>query len=300
VTTVGSIVSDATRKMYGSMAETLNLLGAAYVAGSGRLRLRYANRNIIPGTVLSCGLNTWYVLEGDPTGEEIIVLPSFDGGPDEDMPEGSTVMVRPKVTIFQAFSEVSDENVSLSSPVNGLFAIKKWSSVVDTTWGTYPVDPTVGVIHRVLSVRYLRPGSVDEWVEVPNGSFDFQPDGSGGQVVKVTGLIPGGTTVEFSGAGPFLRPTGLDQDIADIFHPEHLGDIPALGAAAAMLLTQESRRLQPLAQGDPRRAEEVPATSNSSAAREMRRAQKARIDEEYARMVRLWPWQVPMPREKVR
>jgi hypothetical protein len=62
-------------------------------------------------------------------------------------------------------------------------------------------------------------------------------------------------------------------------------DIPALGAAVKLLFTTESRRTQVSTQGDSRRPDEVPVSSNSAIAGQMSRLYKARVQEEMSRLV---------------
>jgi len=62
-------------------------------------------------------------------------------------------------------------------------------------------------------------------------------------------------------------------------------DIPSLGAAIELLQTTESRRTQISSQGDSRRPDEVPVTSNSSIANQLQRMYKSRVQEEMSRLV---------------
>jgi hypothetical protein len=61
-------------------------------------------------------------------------------------------------------------------------------------------------------------------------------------------------------------------------------DIPPLGVTMMLLNTTENRRNQVQTQVDPRRADEVPATANTSAATQMRRLYRERVQDEYARL----------------
>jgi hypothetical protein len=88
----------------------------------------------------------------------------------------------------------------------------------------------------------------------------------------------------------FRAAQGLSDDpIGDCGLMDSMLDIPSLGAAVSLLRTTESRRAQIAAQGDPRRADEVPPGSNSSAARELAREYQSRIDEERIRLTNLYP-----------
>jgi hypothetical protein len=66
-------------------------------------------------------------------------------------------------------------------------------------------------------------------------------------------------------------------------------DIPVLGAAIELLLTTESRRTQVQTQGDSRRPEEVPISSNSAIAGQLQREYQSRVREEMTRLVTRLP-----------
>jgi hypothetical protein len=66
-------------------------------------------------------------------------------------------------------------------------------------------------------------------------------------------------------------------------------DIPPLGAASNLLRTTESRRTQISSQGDTRRPDEVPVSSNSSIASQLDRQYRDRVQEEMIRLVNRIP-----------
>ena len=66
-------------------------------------------------------------------------------------------------------------------------------------------------------------------------------------------------------------------------------DIPPLGAAASLLRTTDARRNQITAQGDARRAAEVPSSVNLSTASVLDREYKMRVQDEYARLIQRLP-----------
>jgi hypothetical protein len=108
--------------------------------------------------------------------------------------------------------------------------------------------------------------------------------------VRLLISIPSGTEIEFTYKAPFAMATSLDDDpVADLGLSDSMLDIPALGAAIELLYTTESRRTQVTSQGDSRRPDEVPVTSNSSIAAQLQRTYKARVQEEMSRLVTRMP-----------
>jgi hypothetical protein len=109
-------------------------------------------------------------------------------------------------------------------------------------------------------------------------------------VIRLLISIPSGTEIEFAYKAPFSQATSLDDDpIADLGLSDSMLDIPALGAAVELLFTTESRRTQVSTQGDSRRPEEVPVSSNSAIAGQLSRLYKARVQEEMSRLVTRLP-----------
>lgn len=291
MTTMGELVQQARSNMNGSLSDALSVLAAPYVAGSGVINLRYMGRQVPPGSILSVGLNTFYVLEGDPSGQKIVVMPSYDGGPDVDMPADSRVEIRPRHTVWRTFNDIAGEMVSMCSPATGLWVPLRWESRVDTTWSTYPVPADIKV-ERIINVRYRVPGSPDRWLEVER--FQFQPEAADGPQVIIWSGVPGGTDIQFLGGGRISEPVDLNQNVTDTGCPDEWSDIAVYGACASMSLSGESRRAQPSSQGDTRRAEELPMGMSTSLSREFKRRQQDRIDEEFTRLARLFPYEFPM------
>ena len=248
--------------------------------------------------MLTCGLNTWYVLEVGSDNKSVVVSPSYDGGPDLPASSGDIVRIRPRVTNWAIFREINSEILSMSSPLNGLFWTKTLG-VEGTDWrnGTYDVPLVEGVPPdevpwgdpiRVATARYRMPG-VDAWML--SGEAVYQADK---RVVRIAVQPPSGTTSEVIMAMPFTTFADLD-DVADHGLNDFTQDIPCLGAAASLVMSFEGRRIQPMSQGDSRRAEEVSVGSGANLARQWRTAQRQAIDAEYARLLRLYGWQQAIP-----
>jgi hypothetical protein len=199
------------------------------------------------------------------------------------------VYVRPRMTDWYAFNALNDQLRSLSSPENGLYRIGTWVAEVDPTYQTYDVPVAAAGMTNLLRVRWRWPGTPDVWADLAPRHYRWVYSTEQNRV-RLLLSIPSGTEIEFTYKAPFTLATSLSTDpVATCGLSDSMLDIPVLGAAMNMLLTTESRRTQISTQGDSRRPEEVPVTANSSAAGELRRLYRARIQEEMTRLVTRLP-----------
>ena len=281
-TTMADMVANVRRTAYGSMSESRNYLAAAYTAGDSSISLELDVTGITPGTILSCGLNTWYVKEVTTSTNSVSVAGGEDGAPEMDAAIGARVLIRPRVTDWWVFDRLKTEIKAMSSPVDGLYKIGSWLAVADGYANNYPV-PTGISLGRIARVRWLDYGTPNNWIDLGPSSF-VRDDING--LVRLTRMTPAGASVQFIYTSEFTEPVYLTDDpVADCGLSESMLDIPVLGAVSTLLLTTEARRNQVQAQGDPRRADEVQTGGNTNAARFFRSERQNRVNDEYARLV---------------
>jgi len=285
MTTMQDSINDLRRMVYGSLPEQINLISQSASAGSTTLTLEMGVEGIQKGTLISSGLNVWYVKGVSSQDGEAYVIPGYDGAPSAPVNVGDVVYVRPRMTQWYAFNVINDEIRRLSSPSNGLYSIGRWTERVDPSYQTYDVPVQARNMIQLVRVRFRIPGTPDYWMDLPNVAWRWQSESDPPRIILLRN-IPSATEVEFTYQAPFHLATALDSDLVDDCRmSESMVDIPALGAAVTLLRTTEARRNQIQTQGDARRAGEVPVTGNSSIASQLDRDYRARVNEEYARLV---------------
>ncbi len=285
MTTVGDLVADVRRRVYGSMTENVNLFQTSASAGQTSLQLELGVDGIQKGMLLSSGLNVWFVKGVYSTDNTVFVIPGYDNSPKSAVTAGDMLFVRPRMTDWYAFNAINDQLRSMSSPEAGLYKIGTWVAEVDPTYQTYEVPVEAADMVNILRVRFRWPGTTDVWSSIAPRHYRWVYS-TQQNVVRLLISIPSGTEIEFTYKAPFSQATSLDDDpIADLGLSESMLDIPALGAAVELLFTTESRRTQVSTQGDSRRPDEVPVSSNSAIAGQMSRLYKARVQEEMSRLV---------------
>ncbi|MGE0229320.1 MAG: hypothetical protein AB7U23_12535 [Dehalococcoidia bacterium] len=288
---VTDAVANIRSMMTGSMMDEISVLGAAYDPKTdSTITLKYPKRNLISGSVLSVGLNTFIALNISTDGQTIEVLPAFDGGPNVAAPINEIVRIRPQFTTYSIFREIVSEIQAMSSPDVGLFAtLLLQSSGLNYVDGTYFIDPDdipAGREILRLAKAEFKVGGTDAWQGFAEA--EYQPSGG---VIRVPSDPSWATEYAFTLATTFGVPTDLTTDLdATCGIPDAMVDIVMLGVCATLALGWEGRRTQPFAQGDPRRAGEVSIGSNSSLSRTFMAKQQKRVAEELARLTRLYGW----------
>jgi hypothetical protein len=283
MTTMKDLVADTRRLTYGSMSDQLNFLASDYVAASTSLVMTLDVTPITPGMILSSGLNVWYVTAVNTSTKTVTVYPGYDNSYTSLVTAGEPVMIRPRVTDWLLFNSVNDVIRAMSSSTYGLYKEGSWLDTVDSIWQTYDI-PTVaqGMTNLVKAqIRYI--GSPDLWLDLPANTVKVQRTEN---VIRLTRDYPAGTEFRFIYRAPFVTAPALSTDVVTYCGlTDSMVDIPPLGATAELLRSTESRRTQIHNQGDPRRADEVPTTSNAGIAREMQRRFEDRVSDEYVRLI---------------
>ena len=289
MTTIANMVADARRITYGSMTEQINVLAANAAPGATSLFMDLDVAGITPGTILSSGLNVWYVTGVSSSNKEIIVIPGYEDSPQGAASSGDIVMIKPRITNWYLFTTINDEIRKLSSPTNGLYRVGTWTVEVSPTYQTYEVPSEALNMTNILRVRYRWPGTPDVWSDIRTSSYRWIVSETGNKIQLLVN-VPSGTEIEFTYKAPFVEATSLSDDpVADCGLAPTMLDLPPLGAAASLLRTTDSRRNQISAQTDPRRSAEVPPGANLSSAAIMDREYKARVQDEYARLIQRFP-----------
>ena len=153
MTTIANMVADARRITYGSMTEQINLIGSTASAGATTLTMELDVTGITPGSILSSGLNVWYVKGVSTSGNQVFVIPGYDNSPQDVANAGDTVIIKPRVTDWYLFNAINDEIRKLSSPTNGLYRVGTWVVDVSPTYQTYEVPSEALDMTNILRVR---------------------------------------------------------------------------------------------------------------------------------------------------
>jgi len=286
MTTINDLIFDVKRMAYAGLPEKINLVSASANAGATSLTLELDITGITEGTVISSGLNVWYVKGSLSNTNQVFVIPGYDNAPQSSVAPGDVVYVRPAVTHWRIFNSLNDEIRRLSSPAVGLYSLQYWTTESDPTYQTYPV-PASATVTDIARVRFRMPGTTDVWGDMPNSAYRYDKVNG---LVQLLRMVPSGTDVQFIYKAPFVAATSIADDMQTVCKlAETMNDIPVLGVVMGMMQTTETRRGALQIQGDTRRAGEVPSGSNANAASMIRREYSERVTEEYSRLTASLP-----------
>jgi hypothetical protein len=271
------------------MSEQINLLTNNIAAEATLLDMQLDVTGITPGTILSSGLNVWYVRSTLPSTNQVTVIPHYDNSPSTAATANSFVYIKPKVTEWFLFNILNDEIRKLSSPTHGLYRVGTWVETVSPTFQTYEVPEEALDMVDILRIRYRWPGTPDVWSEIRPSSYRWYVS-EGANKIQLLVNIPSSTEVEFTYKAPFIEATSLEDDpVSDCGLAQTMLDIPPIGMASTLLQTTDARRNQISVQGDSRRAEEVASSANLSTSGSFDRTYKQRVQDEYARLSSRFP-----------
>jgi hypothetical protein len=285
MTTVGDLVSEV-RAARLSVGRTVHP-GHPYNPGDRPSRCATRSRTCSPGMV--SGRAEHLLRDGGQllSGNQITVQPGADGGPTVAAPFGEVIRIKPAHTTWAIYREWCSELLSLSSPQVGLYGYGSFQSAPSWKDNVYPLPDDVAPFDtadpiRLLQARYQIRG-YDQWQKI-NG-VEWQPEQA---TIRVYGMTPNAVALRFVFAFPFGQPDALTDDIATLGMSDAMADIPGLGVAATLSLTDEARRNMVAPQGDPRRAGELPPGANINVSRMFQMQQQSRIGQESARLLALF------------
>lgn len=285
---------DATRRhLLGTRQEERNTLSGAYTAGSGTMSFVNALAGIVPGSRLAIGQSVYYVPSVATSGSTATVIGGQDGSIDTNKPAGSLVWVSPRYTEFEIFEAIKAELADLSAPDNGLFRIATYDLTYESA--THGYDFGGLDIIDIYAIYASRGLSGDAWLRVPQINYRLdrsmdpvtfastnalqfsEPITRNGAAVRV--LYRTGFTV-IDDPTALKSATGL---------PDTAHDIVPLGAAMRLVAPREIPRNSTHAQGDTRRAAEVPPGAIANSFRSIAALRAQRIQSEAARLVARYP-----------
>ena len=291
MTTVAEWVNDTRYHLNGDLSEQANVLANPYTAGSASLVFTYDLGPIAAGSILSIGANTFRVIAINEGTKTATVIPGYQGSIDANAASGAMVLVNPRFTDHRILRALSDELRSLSSPRNGLYQVA--STTLDYAGAVEGYDLTgVSGLIRVLEVRRQVHGPSLAWPAVESTWWDVlrsaPTEFATGVSLRVRG-VDAGLQVQVVYAKEFTPTMTITDNVSVTGVPSTAEDIPPLGAAVRLMSGREVARNQLAAQGDSRRANEVPPGAVGASWRGLAALHAERVGEESARLRAQFP-----------
>lgn len=291
MTTTSDLIELTRAELLGSQQEQLNKLTADITATDDAIPLGY-DTQLNRGQYISVGIEDMYVWDYAPSSRTATVRRAMRGTVAATHTEDELVYIQPRFSNGLILKELNADIRSLSSPSNGLFRVKSLeltSQVVQTTYDLEGVGDLLDPLQVLIDV----PGSDNSWPYVRRWELrrnQDQENFSSGVALRLNEPVPNGRPLRFIYKAPFTELTTLTQDVTNQSGlPLTAHDIPPLGAAARLIGTAEARRSSLDAQGDTRRAQEVPIGAAARGASVLMQLRSRRIAEERSRLQEKYP-----------
>lgn len=289
---VSKLIEETRRLIFSGTREERNKLAISISSSATGLTLTYPLGQITRGAKLSMDLEDIYVWDASA-----LTITAMDrgqwGSTAINHSAGAVIHVNPKFSNWEIFNAINDELNSLSSPANGLYRVATTELVYNPVISGYEYTSTD--LLSVFEVRYGTHGPSREYLRSNDWEFssDLSDEFVGGSAIFVRDAVVG-QPVLIKGKFSFTPiPASTVADAADSGLPETAMDILSLGAAWRLTAPMEVSRNFTSAQGDTRRANEVPPGGQLGASRELGRLREIRIREEAARLASQYPVRSP-------
>jgi len=282
--TVNDIVVRTKRLLNSNTRTELNNFGVATLASSDdvSLTLSYQTDGIRAGSYISVGNGTtepesMYVRSRN--GLAIEVIRGVDGSSPAVWGTDAIIEVEPRFTEHQILEAVRD---SIRAMPNNLYAVDQVEVSFSTTQQSVTTPFLKGFTQVLSATRTARTGE-DRLIRF---NIKVQQYGSDYEVIRQEG-IEKAVTAQITYAHPFATST-LDPAthlVNDVEMPVELQDIPALGAAAVLVLGEESLRLDLHSQGDSRNDGAVAAGDRARYSMVLQAQYERRVSQEARRLM---------------
>ncbi len=295
-TTFADVVARTRQSILTGRREQRNRLASGVGAGAESLEFTYPvdTLGIGPGAQLAVDLELFHVYSA--SGTTAVVGPAEGGSLTASHDAGAIVRINTRVSDFDILNATNDVLKDLSSPGSGLFRVALAELVVDNNLDGYDIVDAVD-LEDVLEVFYLEPSNTQRWIKVNRKYWRLQ------RVADSTMFESGYALTFFSGFAAndgdpirVLYKTRFSPLAAYLDNVEaatglwcDAHDLLWIGAAIRLTDTREIERNQTQAEGQPRRAGEVPAGAVMQSYSGLQRRWTQRMRAEASRAARRYP-----------
>ena len=283
--TVNDAVTRTKRLLHSNTRTELDAVHTLLAADDTTVRLKYQTDGIRAGSYISIGdgtnpYETMYVHARN--GEYATVQRGIDGSAGYAWPAGTTIEVEPRFAAHQIHEAVKDAILALP---DNLYAVDTKAVSFSTTQQSVTTTFTNGFNQILSATRTARAGE-DRLLAF---NIKVQEYGGAYEVIRQEG-IEKAVTAQVTYAHPFVTGTltlAIDL-VSTVGMTVEMTDIPALGAAASLLLGEESLRLDLHSQGDSRADAAVAAGDRARYSLVLQAQYDRRVSEEARRLMAKW------------
>ena len=289
MSTAGALLDRVQRQLLSGIVEERNKLASGVDADDTSLTLTYDLGGFREGTVFEIGSELMYVWEAVSGTKTLVVERGYAGTTPASHSSGAIAVLNPRFPRAQMLDALNQDIDDLSSPSNGLFRVIATNVTyngsdrqVNLTGATNIID-LIDVRVRYLSDDYPYIRGVRLQRDLPTSDF-----ASGFALVFDEDCVAGSLRVRYK--APFTRASSISSNLQSAcFVPESMEDILEMGVMIRLLASREVKRNFTEAQGDTRRATEVPSGGMRDSMTNILRLRRDRILAEKAKLARQIP-----------
>lgn len=298
MTTLADMVITIQRRALSDLREEMNTLGAAItdtVTSTISLAAGQTLGSIQPGGYIQIDYEYMLVLSAQsPTA--IGVARGFSDSIATTHAANTVINVNPRFPAVDIVRAINEDLDDLSAPTNGLFQMLEFSTTfIPVRQGYDLTGLTNDNVLEIWEVRAHEYGPTEKWPIIPPRMWKIQRNAS-------TSTFPSSMSLALDQGGypgreirvqykapytvPLVNPTDDVQAVTGLHAQAH--DIPVLGAPARLMQFRELKRSFTEAQGEPRRAQEVPVGSSLTASKGLMAFRQQRIADERSRLNKMY------------
>lgn len=290
MTTVASVMEQTKRWLFTGGREQRNKLTSTIANNATSATLTYAMGGIAAGAKISMDLEDMHVwaVSGVTAGSTATIERGQYGSTAASHTAGAIVFVNPKFSNFEIFTELNNELAALSAA--GIYQAATVDLTYNPAYQAYDLT-SVTAAEDILALSYE--SLTGEYVPLQNWRLQRDlPTGDfpSGFALTITDYVDPGQTVRVAYRSPLTAVTTTTDDVTTLAGlPSTAVDLLAMGTALRLSASREVRRNFTEAQGDTRRATEVPAGANNAAPAGLRQQYITRLAQEVGNLKRRYP-----------
>lgn len=289
MTTAATVIDRTLRQLLSGTVEPRNKLSSTITSSATSVVTTYALEGLRQGQTFEIDSELFYIWEADNGTKTLTVERGYAGTTAASHAAGALLKVQPRFPRAQLLEAINDELADLSSPVNGLFAVKtvdidyNGSDIMIDFTGVTSVIDLLSVSVRYLTDDYPVARKVRLVRDMPTDDFP-----SGLALRFDQGVFPGRLRIVYK--APYTAASSESTNLVSTSGvQDSLIDLLVLGCQIRMMAPREIKRNFTESQGDTRRAEEVGAGAVAGSITNLMRMRRDRIIAESARLKRAYP-----------
>jgi hypothetical protein len=279
---------DKTRDLLlGGTVETLNRLNGDITSDAAQFTVEFDAGSIVAGSIVEIGTELAYVTS--VAGTTVSVMRGYGGSTAAAHTSTDIIRSNPQYPGHMILTALNDDLNDLSSPRNGLYQVATVTFTYNSTKDGYNLAADVLAVRRVTWVHTSSDRSEPEVRRfVVKRNRDTAVFASGVALILQDLPEPGQTVrVEYTTGFTALTDSTTALSVTGL-HAEAY-DLPAMGAALAIMSFKPIARESITQQPPMRRSEEVPPGAISASMRDLRFRRQERIQAEAARLAQQYP-----------